>query len=221
MKKQIFLIFMILASLFILKSCSTTQQAETHQMTYEEHALNAPAQEAPRQMEPPQVIVGAQSSSLPGESGSYEHLTGFQAGFIMPIARINEVISFRGELNGSLQGANYTDYGMDGKLSLFYLNIPMVARYKTKSGFFGEAGIQPGFCVGAKDKYSGTTSNYKQYIKTFDFGIPFGIGYEFKNNFGIGIRVIEGLTNINSKGNLKDHNFVMALRGTYSFKIKK
>jgi hypothetical protein len=217
MKKQIFLFVLVAASLFILQSCATKKQA----MTYEEHPLDAPVQQAPKQMEPPQVIVGVQSSSLPGESGSYEHMTGFQAGFIMPIARINEFIRFRGELNGSLQGANYTDYGMDGKLSLFYINIPLIARYKTKSGFFGEAGIQPGFCVSAKDKFAGNTNNYKKYINTFDFGIPFGVGYEFKKNFGVGLRVIGGLTNINSEGTANDHNFVMALRGTYSFKSKK
>jgi hypothetical protein len=140
----------------------------------------------------------------------------------MPVAQINEFLNFRAELNGSLQGANYSeDYGLKGTVSLFYLNLPLVMRYQFRNGFFGEAGIQPGFCISAKDKYSGETHNFKEYINTFDFGIPLGIGYEFKNNFGLGLRVIEGVTNIYSDGDAKNHNFVLALRGTYAIRLKK
>ena len=57
----------------------------------------------------------------------------------------------------------------------------------------------------------------------FDFSILFEIGYEFDNNLGVGLRVIPGLTNINSTDNAdqyKDHNFVVAGRVTYTFKKK-
>jgi hypothetical protein len=222
MKLLILLCVTIVTSVILLQleSCATMKE-ESQSMTYEEHPLPTLEQEPPKQVETPQVMVAVQNSSLPGESESYTSMIGFQAGFIMPITRIHNLISIRGELNGSLQGANYSDYGMDGKVSLVYITVPLVARYKTKNGFFGEAGIQPGFCVSAKDKFNDNTSNYKKYINTFDFGIPFGIGYEFKKNFGVGFRVIAGLTNINSESTYKDHNLVMALRGTYNLQFKK
>ena len=44
-----------------------------------------------------------------------------------------------------------------------------------------------------------------------------GVGYESKNNFGVGLRVIPGLININTEGTAKDRNFLVALRGTYTF----
>ena len=50
--------------------------------------------------------------------------------------------------------------------------LPLVIRYQTKSGFYGEAGVQPGLLLSAKDKYSGITDNYKDHVKKFDFGIP-------------------------------------------------
>ena len=53
-------------------------------------------------------------------------------------------------------------------------------------------------------------------MNKFDFGIPVGGGYEFKNNVGVGIRLIKGLGNVNNGEGPKDHNLVIALRGTYS-----
>ena len=223
MKKQILFLIPIVALLFLLQSCakkpiaSAMTQGENNPLT----PAPAPAQEAPKQMLPPQVIVGAQTSSLPGESGRNQQLAGFQAGFSLPITRLNENVSFRAELNGSMQGANYENYGMKGRMSMFYINVPFVARYQTKSGLFVEGGIQSGFRVSAKDKFMGTTNNMKEFTKAFDFGIPIGVGYELKNNLGIGLRIIDGFTNINANNTIKDHNFVMALRGTYSIKGKK
>ena len=42
------------------------------------------------------------------------------------------------------------------------------------------------------------------------------------NNFRVGLRVIPGVTNVN-KGDYayKDRNFVVALRGTYTFQKKE
>ena len=81
-------------------------------------------------------------------------------------------------------------------------------------------GIQPGLLLSAKDKYEGITDDYKEYVNNFDFGIPIGVGYEFKNNLGVGIRVVPGLMNINAESDAKDRNLVAALRVTYTFRKK-
>lgn len=77
--------------------------------------------------------------------------------------------------------------------------------------------------LSAKDKYDGDSYDYREWIKTFDLGIPLGVGYEFPNNFGVGLRVIPGITNINAGdyASYKDRNFVVALRGTYTFQKKE
>ena len=167
------------------------------------------------------VVTGAvQMTDVSGESDSWTYKIGGHAGVIVPVHDFSEMLGVRAEINGSFQGAKWTEADLSGTTNLFYLNIPIVLRYKTAGGFFGEAGIQPGFLLSAKDKYEGTTDNYMDYMNKFDFIIPLGIGYEFKNNIGVGVRFIPGLNDI-TPDQAKDHNFVIGLRGTYSFGKKK
>jgi outer membrane immunogenic protein len=197
MKKKIFIMTIIVALMFIVQSCAKKEF---------------------------DVMTGVQKSSIVGESDSWKDPIGFQAGANMPLVKFSEAMSGIAEVNLSMQGAKWEENiggeTFKGRVNLLYANIPLVVRYQTQSGFFGEAGIQPGFLLSAKDKYSGNSDNYKPYVNTFDFSIPFGVGYELKNGFGIGLRVIPGLTNINKEDDAKDRNFVVALRGTYTFKLK-
>jgi hypothetical protein len=51
-----------------------------------------------------------------------------------------------------------------------------------------------------------------------DLSLPLGIGYQFKNNFGIGLRVIPGLNDVSKDEDEKDSNFVIALRASYTLR---
>jgi len=95
--------------------------------------------------------------------------------------------------------------------------------YLHKSGFFGEAGLQPGILLSAKDKFGDTSDDTKDLMKIFDLGIPIGIGYQINEKIGVGFRVIPGITNIfeDEYEDEKDHNLVFALRGTYTLSLKK
>jgi len=176
------------------------------------------------------AVAGISKSSIVGESESWKDPVGGMGGVIVTFAKIlNESLWFRAELNLSMQGAKWEEENagmgvISGRVNLLYLNLPVVARYQHESGFFGELGIQPGFLLSAKDKYEGTSEDYKDYVNAFDFGIPIGIGYEFKNNLGVGLRVVPGITNINKdpdgESTAKDRNLVAALRVTYAFKKK-
>ena len=169
------------------------------------------------------VAVGVQKTSIVGESDSWKDPIGAQAGvFVDPIGEFVPSLSVRAEANISMQGAKWEDdWGeglISGKTTLLYANLPIVLRYRHESGFFGEAGIQPGLLLSAKDKYEGVTYDYKEWMNSFDFSIPLGVGYEMSNNIGVGARVIIGVSNINKGDDVyKDHNLVFALRGTYSF----
>jgi hypothetical protein len=169
------------------------------------------------------VVAGLSKSSIVGQSDSWKDPLGGQAGVIVSLSNFSESLSLKAEANISMQGAKWEeniDGVLKGRTNLLYLNVPVVLRYRFKNGIFAEAGIQPGLLLMAKDKYNGSTYDYKDYVNTFDLGIPAGIGYEFKKRYAIGLRVIQGITNINSESGSKDYNFVAALRFIYTFEPK-
>ena len=165
------------------------------------------------------VVLGLLKTSIIG-SESWQDPIGLQVGAAFPSANINEMLSFRAEANLSMQGAKWEEYSLSGRTNLLYINIPLVIRYQTESGFFGEAGIQPGLLLSAKDKYEDVTESYMDHMNALDISIPLGVGYEFKNNFGIGFRVIPGINDITKDEDDTDRNLVFALRGTYKLKLK-
>ncbi len=171
------------------------------------------------------VSAGIQGSWIKGDASSWSNtpLIHAQFGAGTTILDLSDQISLRGEALLSMQGAKWSYTGEmaeSGHTNIAYLNIPFVLRYLDKARFYGELGLQPGFLLGAKDHYPGGSENYTKYINGFDLGIPVGVGYEFKNNFGVGLRYIYGITNINKNStdeNEKNHNVVLALRVTYTF----
>ena len=203
MKKQIYLMILIVANL--LFSQSLMSQSGTHKFS---------------------VVGGPIYSSIIGDSESWIGSIGAQGGVIINIVNLGKEMSVRAELNISFQGAKWEeDFDgviYKGKTTLLYANVPLVLRYQTESGFYGEAGIQPGLLLSAKDKEDGVSYDYKEYFSKLDIGIPLGVGYEFNNNLGVGVRVIPGITNVNSGDweSWTDHNLIVALRVTYTFKKK-
>ena len=98
----------------------------------------------------------------------------------------------------SMQGGKYD---MDGfktlgikdkfKFNFDYLNIPILAQYYITKGLAVKAGIQFGFVVRDKvkveeiiaggGKYNEDMSREDAKLKKFDFSIPVGLSYEYKN----------------------------------------
>jgi Outer membrane protein beta-barrel domain len=160
------------------------------------------------------LVLGLSKSSITGSS-SWQDPIGFQVGAIVPVVNINDMLCVRAEANLSLQGAKWKEGSLSGRTNLLYINVPLVVRYQTESGFFGEAGLQPGLLLSAKDKYEGITESYMDHMNAIDLSIPVGVGYEFDNNFGVGFRVITGISDITKDKDYADRNLVFVLRGTY------
>ena len=92
----------------------------------------------------------------------------------------------------SMQGGKYD---MDGfktlgikdkfKFNFDYLNIPILAQYYITKGLAVKAGIQFGFVVRDKVKVeeiiAGGGNREDAKLKKFDFSIPVGLSYEYKN----------------------------------------
>ena len=168
--------------------------------------------------------LGLVHSRIYGDSDSWSGAWGAQGGVAAQLPfNCDFPLTAWTELNVSMQGASWEEEVLEGITRTWYLNIPLTARYPFGDGFYGEAGIQPGFLLSAKDKYDGGSYDVKDWFKTFDLGIPLGIGYDFKNNFGLNFRVIPGVINMNSEeyDSHTDRNFVAVLRGTYTLPGKK
>ena len=121
-------------------------------------------------------------------------------------------------LGVSFQGAAYEEEIYSGKVNMTYLIIPLLYTYEINGGFYGEAGLQPGILLSAKDKFDGGSANYRDYIKPFDLGLPIGAGYNINENLSVGARATFGLLNIDNSGSdVKDNNFM--LTGVVRYRI--
>lgn len=104
--------------------------------------------------------------------------------------------SFRPEVVFSTQGAKSSVGSQNFKLNTSYINIPLIVKYTTTSGFFGETGPQVGILAAAKTKGIGESSDVKDAYKSTDFAWAFGLGYQLASGFGINGRYNLGLTKI-------------------------
>jgi hypothetical protein len=81
-----------------------------------------------------------------------------------------------------------------------FLNIPLLAQYKTNFGLYAETGPQLGLLLSSKETYDGTNSSDKQYDHSTTFSWCFGAGYELLTGpvkgLGLNIRYTLGLARI-------------------------
>lgn len=91
-----------------------------------------------------------------------------------------------------------------------YINVPILANYYVLPGLAIKAGIQPGFLVSAKyeqETVNGVKSDgdVKDQVNSFDFAIPVGVSYEYKN-FVLEARYNIGVTNVAKDSGKKDND---------------
>jgi len=124
---------------------------------------------------------------------------------------ISDKFSVQPEVHFSSQGAVYEDtednFGeefiqyTDDQFILEYVNVPVMLKYYPVKGFNIQVGPQVGFLTTAKNEYKENgepvTVDYKDSVKSTDFGLAVGFGY--KTGFGLNIdaRYIHGLADIN------------------------
>ncbi len=158
---------------------------------------------------------------------------GFQVGGFAEI-KISDKFSVQPEVLFSVQGVKFkrpnSVFKTEDRWKLSYLNIPVMAKFYIAKRLSLEGGPQTGFLLGAKNKYkgvSGTMEGYrpisgKEDIKylfdSIDFGVNFGAGYDFTDDFSVGFRYNLGLVNIaNDKYDFETINSVLALNAAYKF----
>ncbi|QLE00464.1 PorT family protein [Galbibacter sp. BG1] len=139
--------------------------------------------------------------------------TSFVAGAVAQFP-ISEKFSFQPELLYSAQGAKEGNE----TLKFDYLNVPLMGKYYVADGFSIQAGPQVGFLLSAKAKgEEGDVSaeiDVKDELKNLDFGLNFGLGYEFQNGLFIDGRYNLGLSNI-----VEDDDVEEVYNGVFQFTL--
>ncbi len=142
------------------------------------------------------IKAGLNLSNLTSDVDGNSTKVGFQGGGLVDI-KVSEKFSVQPEVLYSLQGTKYDDAGTDIDFTLYYLNIPVMAKYYLADGFSLEAGPQIGFLLSAKAKFYGQTVDLNDVFKPIDFGFNVGVGYDVIDSIVIGARYGFGLYNIN------------------------
>jgi hypothetical protein len=133
----------------------------------------------------------------PSETGtSFKIAPNVNAGVLVYVPLTSE-FGLQPEIVYSGQGTKIssTDDG-SGHYNLGYINVPVLLKYKTASGFFAELGPQIGFLATAKAKSEGVSVDVKSSFKSTDFSGVIGIGYLSALNLGVDARYSLGFSNI-------------------------
>ncbi|HLP38790.1 porin family protein [Lacibacter sp.] len=150
----------------------------------------------------------------------YDMKPGLHAGLFGHI-HVTKNFAVQPELLFSAQGAKYTTGGVDTKLNLNYLNVPILLQYMFDNGFRLEAGPQLGLLLTAKVDDGTTKTDIKSDLKPIDLGLGLGLGYiHVPSGFGVDARYNLGLSNINDEdnSNVKANNRGFQVGVFYQFK---
>lgn len=163
------------------------------------------------------VKGGLNLSSLTGDIEDAKSLIGFHIGGFAEI-KLTDKFAIQPELLYSTQGSKMKEtvftesFEYNNKLD--YLNIPVMAKYYVTEAFNVEVGPQIGILLSAKVD----GEDYKDEVKSVDFGLGFGAGYNFTENLSLGLRYNLGLSNtIKEDSDYKVKNSVLALSLAYKF----
>jgi hypothetical protein len=108
----------------------------------------------------------------------------------------NESLSIQPELLYSGQGDKYEVNTITITDKVNYINLPVMMQYRIVPEFYLEAGAQVGFLVASKTKSGKITLDVKDQTSSADFGLGFGVGYQFPIGLGIGARYMFGMFNV-------------------------
>ena len=127
--------------------------------------------------------------------------------------QLSDIFSISGGALYSQQGCEWSEDGSTRTNKLDYINIPILANVYVVKNLAVKVGLQPAFNVNSKAKASQGDSSVQgsiEGIKTFDFSIPVGLSYEYKN-IVIDGRYNFGLTKVSKYADSKNSVFQLTL----------
>ncbi|HTD93885.1 MAG TPA: porin family protein [Chitinophagaceae bacterium] len=137
------------------------------------------------------IKAGANISNFTGgnfDAVKKKALVGFHAGGYLNFALGG--VSIQPELLVSTAGAKFED--IDDKVTLTYISVPVMVKFKSAGGFYIEAGPQVGFKISEDTK----NETIDHFAKDLDLAVGAGLGFESKAGLGIGARYMAGLSKV-------------------------
>ncbi|HTL06770.1 MAG TPA: porin family protein [Chitinophagaceae bacterium] len=138
--------------------------------------------------------AGANFSNFTGASNAADlkakTLVGFHVGGFVSLF-VGNSFAIQPEVLLSTQGAKIENGTDKRDLTLTYINVPVMLKFRSAGGFYLEAGPQIGFKIHEK-KY-GTSEDF---AKSTDFSIAGGLGYHSSIGLGIGARYTAGISKL-------------------------
>ena len=165
------------------------------------------------------IKAGANYSTLSGsgEIGT-DYMLGYHAGLVAEF-QLSPKFALQPELLYSLEGTKSSFsmemddffYSSEQKITLGYLNLPVMGKFYVTDGFSLQAGPQLSYLLSGKNEYTISSSfsedfdvnesgkeDIKKDLKKLSFGLNFGLGYEFKNDLFLQARYHVGLSDISN-----------------------
>ena len=105
--------------------------------------------------------------------------------------KISKDLKIQPEVIWSLQGE---DSKTSGRYKISYLNVPVMLKWKSKK-CYTELGPQFGFLTINTSKSVPDDLRLENF-ETFDFSLNAGFGYEIFEDWSVGFRYVQGMTNM-------------------------
>ena len=147
------------------------------------------------------VKAGFTSSNFTGDVSGTDPNGGFYIGGLVDFS-VSEKFHVQPELLYSIEGAK------DAKLN--YLRIPIMGKYYVADGFSVQAGPEIAFKIGGDD-------TIKDGVKSLDYGLGFGAGYELESGLMFDARYNLGLANIADDSDVTVKNVSINIGVGYRF----
>lgn len=125
---------------------------------------------------------GLNFANIIGDEADNSMKTAFHVGVYSEVF-FDYFLMMQAELLLSYQGHAKANESSNA-LNLWYINLPIMARYNLGYNFNVHLGLQPGFLIGANSSWTDFNGEEQKddvidQKKTFDLGIPVGAGYTF------------------------------------------
>lgn len=138
------------------------------------------------------VKAGVNVAGMTNSGEGVGSMVGFTGG-VFADYHLTKSFFLSADLLYSAQGSRYNS---DNKLTLSYLNIPVLVNFNIFGNLAVKAGLQPGFLLGSSIRDNGDKESSTEPFHTVDLTIPVGLSYEFPMGLILDARYGIGATNI-------------------------
>lgn len=135
--------------------------------------------------------AGVNLSNYQGGNIQTEAKLGYHFGGMLNFG-FGNVFSIQPEVLFSTLGAKVESGGSKTDFKINYLTVPVMLKFRTRSGFYLEAGPQAGFRLSE----SVPDQTIDHFAKNLDISLGAGLGYQSNIGLGIGFRYVAGLSKV-------------------------